>query len=118
MGISIEKVSLINKVNAADLNRMGKFMLTSISLSPTDDMKTIEKKTNIIEVYIQFLINSIDIDALPTAEEQTDYIKLLSKLTQQKEELEILTGKLDIKELERAARSFAQKTQLPIGIDA
>ena len=116
MTISAENITKINRVVENDLNEFTQFMLHSISISSQDDKISIEQKIRTIDSLKNYLLNSINIDLLTSKKEKLFFIKLLSKLSSQKEDLEILIGETNLDSIQKAQKTLRKKTDFAVGI--
>jgi hypothetical protein len=115
MTYSTKNIAEINKVNEQDLSKVRGFTINSISFSSNDDEKGIERKIAIIDSFTEYLLKSIKIETTLAKKDKADLMRILSNLSEQKENLEILIGKKNLSDIEQANKNFSQKTQFPIG---
>ena len=116
MVLTSENIKEANLIESNEIESLSSLLLGSVSVDTSDNEKSIEKKIETLLSLKQYLLQVIDIDILPSKKEKTLFIRLLSKINQQIETFEILIGRIDIKEIEKAAITFSKKTQFPIGI--
>ena len=115
MAILVENINHFNRIEQNDMNNVSSWLFDAVKISTKDDKKSIEHKIEHLKFLLEYLPKAISIDSLSSDNEQIDFIKLLSKLTDIKEDLELLVGKKTTAELNDIANRFAKKTQYPIG---
>ncbi len=98
--------------DATDIN----LMLDTLLVHDSGNQASYEKQLITLEAFKEFVLKFIDIESMPTREAKASYIRFLSKITENIESLEILTGKVTIEEIKAAGKSFARKTQFAVGI--
>ena len=112
MRISIENI----RIEQSDISDVLSLFLHNLSVDKTDSQAVMIKKMADISALSKFIIQNIKIDTLPSQEAKHKYIRFLSKLNEMHEALEILTGQVNVEQIEAAGKSFARKTQFAIGI--
>ena len=91
-------------------------MLDALFVNKSENQESLEKKLATLEAFKEFIIKYIDIELMPTREAQASYIRFLSKITENIESLEILTGKITVEQIKAASKSLARKWEHPIGV--
>jgi hypothetical protein len=104
-------------INQNDINNFNTIMFDALTVSQTDNSHALAEKLNAIKSFRVFLTQLVRFDSLNSRETKVKYIKLMDKLNQQIEHLEIATGQKTIENLEKTGKQFAKKTQYPIGIE-
>ena len=115
MTLTSEKIKESNIIEQHEVELLSKLLFQNISIVSNDTKKTITHKINTLQSLKDYLLKNIEIDNLPSDSAQLNYINLLSKITEQIENFEIVIGIKDINSLKRAAKTFSRKTQFPIG---
>ena len=115
MTILAENINNLKKIEQHDIDHLSTWLFDAVNISTKDDEKSIHHKIDHLQFLLNYLPKAIEIDSLTTDEEQLTFIKLLSKLTDIKEELEILTGKLTDNQLNDIGKNFQKKSTYPIG---
>lgn len=103
-------------LNQSDINGFNTVMFDALAVHQTDSSDMLIDKLNAIKSFRIFLAQLIQFDKLTSKESRIKYIKLVDKLNQQIENLEILTGQKTLENLEKTRAQFAKKTQFPLGI--
>ena len=116
MGYTAENIKITNQFDAAEVSLFSEILFNNISAAASDTEQDIERKIEKLTFLSQIARKTVDIEALPSEKYQLAFIRFLSKLHQQIEALEILTGKTTPEQIERIGKRFAQKTQFPVGI--
>jgi hypothetical protein len=111
MTITKENINQSNIIEQQETEMLSSLLFHSISLVPTDDESSIAHKIEILTSLKDYLIKNIDIDSLSSDAQELNYIRILSKITVQIENFEIIIGRKDIESLKRAAKRFAKRTQ-------
>ncbi|MEK7258097.1 MAG: hypothetical protein AAB316_25290 [Bacteroidota bacterium] len=75
-----------------------------------------EKQIAYIEEFAGYLNKILRSDKVKTNEERVTLMKVIAKLVEQKETLEILSGKVSLKDLQTAADRFAKKAQSSVAM--
>jgi hypothetical protein len=115
MTILAENIKNLNRIEKHDMDHVSTWLFNAVKVSTKDNKNSIEHKIDLLKFLLDYLPHAINIESLASDEEQLSFIKLLSKLTDTKEELEILIGKKTTAELEEIGKNFSKKTQYPIG---
>ena len=115
MTILVENIKNLNKIEQHDIDHVSTWLFDAVKISTKDDEKSIYHKIDLLQFLLDYLPKAIQIDSLATDEEQLTFIKLLSKLTDIKEELEMLTGKITDSQLNDISKIFYKKSIHPIG---
>lgn len=115
MAFLVENINRFNRIEQNDMNNVSSWLFDAVKVSTKDDEKSIEHKIEHLKFLLEYLPKAINIETLTSDNEQLDFIKLLSKLTDVKEDLELLIGKKTMAQLNDISNRFAKKTQYPIG---
>jgi hypothetical protein len=115
MTILADNIKHINRIEKHDIDHVSVWLFDAVKISVKDNKQSVERKIELLKFLLDYLPHAINIESLSSDDEQLTFIKLLSKLTDIKEELEILIGKRTQAELEEIGINFSQKTQSPIG---
>ena len=110
--LDFEQISLSQN----DIDGFNAAMFDALAVHQTDNSDVLIDKLDAVKSFRVFLTQLIQFDKLTSRESRVRYIKLVDKLNQQIENLEILTGQKSLKNLEKARIQFAKKTQFPLGI--
>lgn len=105
-------------INQNDINGFNSVMFDALTVHQTDNSDALMAKLNATKSFRVFVTQLIQFNALTSREAKVKYIKLVDKLNQQIENLEILTGQKTRENLEKTGQQFARKTQFSIGIHA
>jgi hypothetical protein len=115
MTILAKNIKNINRIEQNDISNVSFWLFDAVKISNNDTEKSIKHKIELLKFLLDYLPQAIDIDALASDKEQLEFIKLLSKLTDVKEDLELLIGEITLEELEAIGENFSKKTQNPVG---
>ena len=97
---------------ASDIN----IMLDALVVRESENQESLEQKLITLEAFKEFIIKHIKIESIPTREAKSSYIRFLSRITENIEAIELLTGRITIEQIKAAAKSFEKKWKFPIGI--
>lgn len=86
----------------------------TFSIAKSDTLSNLLNKIADIDKAIQYFKQ--DFSTLKDKAEKHHYICFMSKLIELREALEIATGQISVEDIRLAGRSFARKTQDPIGV--
>jgi hypothetical protein len=86
------------------------------SVAESDSHHDLLKKIEAIDKFSQFFKQNLEFNTLENKNEKHRYIRFMSRLIEARENLELAAGKTSLQEIKLAGRSFARKTQDPIGI--
>ena len=115
MEILVENINHFNRIEQNDMNNVSSWLFDAVKISTKDDERSIKHKIEHLKFLLEYLPKAVNIDSLSSDNEQLDFIKLLSKLTDIKEDLEVLINKKTMAELNVISNRFAKKTQYPVG---
>ncbi len=115
MEILVENINHFNRIEQNDMNNVSSWLFDAVKISTKDDERSIKHKIEHLKFLLEYLPKAVNIDSLSSDNEQLDFIKLLSKLTDIKEDLEVLINKKTMAELNVISNRFAKKTQYSVG---
>jgi hypothetical protein len=87
-----------------------------VVISPKEDASVYEKKEQNLDFLIAFLKDYYDKTAWESDDDEGDFLDFLSKVQLQREVLQIMSGKIKLKDIELASQSFALKCKYPVGM--
>jgi hypothetical protein len=88
--------------------------LSRFSVDKSDSQGDLLKKITEIDSTTQHFKQ--DFNRLKDKAEKHQYIRFMSKLTEMREALQLATAQISMQDIQLASRSFAKKTQYPIGV--
>jgi hypothetical protein len=106
------RTTVFRSFDATDIN----IILNALSVQDSENQEFLEKKLATLEALKEFSIKYIDIESMSLRESKAAYIRFLSKITENIETLEILTGKITVEQIKAASQSFARKWDSAVGI--
>jgi hypothetical protein len=115
MTLNAEIIKQSNVIEQYEVELLSSILFQNVSIISIDNEQSIKYKIEILKSLKEYLIKNIEIENLTSENQQLDFINLLSKISEQIENFEIITGIKDIKSLKRAAKTFSKKTQFPLG---
>ena len=92
------------------------FLSQNITLSHMDSEKSIARKIDVLTALKEYFVTNIDIDTLPTDEDELNFLNLISSITEQIQIYEIIIGRKNIVNLRRAGQNLAKKQRYSMGI--
>lgn len=115
MSFTTENIPTENAIAQQEYDMLSSILFHNTFIVSDDNKERIAHKIKKLKSLKEYLINNVEIEDLPSDSQQLIYIKLLSRITQQIENFEILSNVKNIDSLKRAGKNFAKKTQFPIG---
>jgi hypothetical protein len=85
-----------------------------LRVSSSDNEKSIARKIETLKSIREYFVKNIDIDTLPTDEDELIFLDLISNITEQIEVFEIMIGRKNIETLRRIGQRFGRKHQEPM----
>jgi hypothetical protein len=116
MGLTLENIEQRNSISQQDFGQFANWLYGSVAISPKDDASVYHKKEQNLDFLIAFLKDYYDKNEWESDDAEGDFLDFLSKVQLQKELLQIVSGKIKLKDLELAIHSFALKCKYPIGM--
>jgi hypothetical protein len=116
MTITIENIEESKQRAQEIANSFSSFLHQNIVLTLADNEKSIARKIDILTSLKECFLNNIDIDSLPTNDDELNFINLISNITEQIQKYEIIIGRKDIDALRRAGQRLARKQRISMGI--
>jgi hypothetical protein len=102
-------------IQATDEAQVIELFLKRFSVTTSDSQYDLLEKIDRIDYVSQDLKQYFKLNVLIDKAEQHQYIRFMSKLIEMRESLEIATGQISMQDIQLAGRTFARKTQDPIG---
>ena len=92
------------------------FLSQNMALSHTDNKKSIAHKIDVLTSIKELLVQTIDIETLPTDKDELDFLDLITNITEQIQVFEIIIGRKKVENLRRAGQNLAKKQRYSMGI--
>ena len=106
--------------NIEQSNQIGQRTTDLVSLMfrvlPSDTEKSIARKIDDLTALKDHFVTNIDIDTLPTDEDELNFLNLISSITEQIQIYEILIGRKKIENLRRAGQNLGRRQRRLMGI--
>ena len=118
MTITIENIEQSNQIGQQSSDFVSALLRQSIAISPLDSEKSIAHKIDVLTSLREYLVNTIDIEMLPTDKDELDFMDLITNITEQIQVFEIIIGRKKIENLRRAGQNLAKKQRYAIGVIA
>ncbi len=99
-----------------EIEYIASILFNTMSVNQTDSRDVLLEKYKALESFRSFLTEHIHFDMLPDKKSKLQYAEFATKLNQQIEELELLSGLITQEELDVIAKRFAKKWEFPVGI--
>lgn len=112
MVITSENITQSYETGQQAADSFSTFLVDNIAITSSDNTKSIERKINLLTSLKDYLLANIDINSLPNKAQRLNFFKLITKITEQVEEFEIIIGRKDLEHLRRIGKRFGQKHQM------
>jgi hypothetical protein len=116
MELVLENIKNNNPVTQKEFEQWAGVLYGTISVSDGDNKQQIQQKEQLLDYLITFLTDYLFSHVWESDEEELKCVDFVSKLQLQKEILQILNGKTKIADVQSSIRSFAKKSQFPVGM--
>jgi hypothetical protein len=99
-------------VEMEDTNEIVSFILTSI-FEDVDykRVNTIHKKEQLIDAFSSLLVKYMETKSVSSNTRKLEILKMLDRLNEQKELLDLQLNKINLKDIKEAGRRFGKKAQ-------
>ena len=116
MTLVLENIEKDNQITPIEFEQLSDLLYSSIALSNKDDKQKFKQKAQTLDFLIAFLNDYLETHDWESSENDLKVIDFLSKLQLQKEVLRIVIGEVKISDVQSAIKTFAEKTQYPVGM--
>ena len=106
----------IAHIKQPEIEYIASIMFDIMSVNQTDSQNALLEKLEALKSFKSFLMTHIHFDKLPNKKSKLQYADFATKLNQQIEELEKLSGLITQEQIDAIALNFAKKTEFPVGI--
>ena len=114
---ALQKMEVTSMIEEDEFDSLTEILFHSVSMNRQyKSQSAILKKEELIENLISFLNKSLALKVTAAPKHKLQIINLICKLTQQKELIQIQTGKLNLEHIKAAAITMGKKTQWAVGI--
>ena len=119
MQLTLENIKKSNPISKQEFGQLTDLLYSSAVVSAKEDVNQAKKKIQTLNFLIDFLkdyYEAQDWELDEPEESEAHFLDFLSKLYLQREMLQIISGEIKLKDIQASARSFALKTQYPVGM--
>ncbi len=116
MELTLENIKQSNPISQQDFGQFAGWLYGSVAISPKDDTSVYQKKEQMLDFLIAFIKDYYDRTEWESDDDEADCLDFLAKVQLQREILQIMSGKIKLKDIQLAMQSFALKTKYPIGM--
>jgi hypothetical protein len=116
MELLLENIEQNNAISQHDIGQFANWLYGSVTISKKDSAAAYHKKEQRLDFLLDFLKDYYEEQVWESDEAEGDFLDFYAKVKLQKEMLQIVSGKIKLKDLQSAMHSFALKTQYPVGM--
>jgi|GEM_PF-1848196 len=116
MTLTLENLEKDNQITQNEFEQLTGLIYTSVTMSNKDDKKEFRHKSQTLDFLIAFLNDYLSTHEFESNVAELQFIDFLSKLQLQKEVLQLATGDVKPSNVQSAIRTFAVKSQYPVGM--
>ena len=116
MTITAENIEQLNQIGQQSSDFVSTLLRQSIAVSPSENKKSIAHKIDVLTLIRELLVQTIDIETLPTDKDELAFMDLITNITEQIQYFEIAIGRKKIENLRRAGQNLAKKQRYSMGI--
>lgn len=116
MELILENIQQSDQISEQDFGQLANWLHSSVTISNKDNAIQYEKKEQRLDFLIAFLKDYYENRDWESDELEANFLDFLSKVYLQKEILQIASGKVKVKDVQLAMRSFALKCKYPVGM--
>ena len=116
MTITLENIKKSSQISKQEFGQLTDLLYDSVALASKDDAQKMKQKEQTLDFLIDFLNDHYEAQDWELGESEAHFLDFLSKLHLQREIFQIASGQVTLKDIQTAARSFALKTQYPVGM--
>ena len=116
MELILENIEQSAQISEQEFGQLANWLHGSVTISNTDNAIQYQKKEQTLDILIAFLKDYYKNHDWESDELEANFLDFLSKVYLQKEILQIASGKVKVKDIQLAMRSFALKCKYPVGM--
>ena len=115
MELTLDYIEQRSEISQQDFGQFANWLYGSVTIAPKGDAALYQKKEQMLDALIAFIKDYYERTEWASDDDEADCLDFLAKVQLQREILQIVSGKLKLKDIELASKSFALKTKYPVG---
>ena len=115
MTLTLEHIEQSSEISQQDFGQLANWLYGSVLVSRKESASSYQKKEERLDFLLAFLRDYYEEREWESDEAEGDFFDFYAKVKLQQEILQILSGKIKLKDIESASKSFALKTKYPVG---
>jgi hypothetical protein len=116
MTLTLENIEEKSQISQRDFGQIGNWLYGSVSVARNESAASYDKKEQRLDFLLAFLQDYYEEQEWESDEAEGDFLDFYAKVKLQKEILQIVSGKIKLKDVELARKSFALKCKYPVGM--
>jgi len=113
---ALQQMEISSRIGEEEFDSLSEILFHSVSLNREyKSQSAISKKEELIQDLVLFLNKYLALKVTASSKQKLQIITLIHKLTMQKELIELQTGKLNMKDIKAASKTFGKKAQSAVG---
>jgi hypothetical protein len=118
MELTLENIEQHTEISQKEFGQLANWLYGSVSISRNESAVIYQKKEERLDFLLVFLQDYYEEHEreLESDGSEGDFLDFYAKIKLQKELLQILSGKIKLKDIEMARQSFALKSKYPVGM--
>jgi hypothetical protein len=114
MELTLENIEQHSTISQQDFGQIGDWLYGSVSVSRNESAATYQKKEQRLDFLLAFLQDYYEEQKWDSDDAEGDFLDFYAKVKLQKEILQIVSGKIKLKDIQLARQSFALKCKYPV----
>ena len=116
MELILDNIEQSDQISEQEFGQLANWLHGSVTISNKDNASQYQKKEQTLDTLITLLKDYYKNHDWESDELEASFLDFLSKIYLQKEILQIASGKVKVKDVQLAMRSFALKSKYPVGM--
>jgi hypothetical protein len=116
MELTLENIEQRSEISQQEFGQLANWLYGSVSISRNESAATYQKKEQRLDFLLAFLQDYYEEHEWKSDEEEGNFFDFYAKVKLQKEILQIVSGKIKLKDVQLARQSFALKSKYPVGM--
>ena len=116
MELILDNIEQSDQISEQEFGQLANWLHGSVTISNKDSVSQYQKKEQTLDTLIILLKDYYKNHDWESDELEANFLDFLSKIYLQKEILQIASGKVKVKDVQLAMRSFALKSKYPVGM--
>lgn len=116
MELTLENIEQSNPISQQEFGQLADWLYGSVTISRKDSAATYQKKEQRLDFLLAFLNEYYEEHVWESDEAEGNFLDFYAKVKLQKEILQIVSGQINLHDVQSAIQSFALKSKYPIGM--